>query len=219
MDLVPKIFEQSKEGRMHVLDEMEKVIKQPKESVSAYAPKMVTTKIDPQDIGVVIGAGGKVIRGIQEKTGAEISIEEDGTVVASAIDENAAIEAIKIIENMLKDIEVGEVYEGKVVEILDFGALVEILPGKVGLVHVSELANQFVENVQDFVNNGDVVQVKVLDVDRRSGKISLSKKALEPGYEENAGRGRDDRHGGGNGFRDRNRGGNRDRGGRSDRRR
>lgn len=189
MDLIPKIFEQSKEGRMHVLDVMEKVISKPKPTVSNYAPKMVVTKIDPSSIGIVIGAGGKVIKGIQEKTGAEISIEEDGTVVATSINESAAVEAIQIIENLLKDIEVGEIYDGTVVEVLDFGALVEILPGKVGLAHISELSNEFVDNVNDVVAIGDTMQVKVLDVDRRSGKISLSKKALEPGYQENTSRG------------------------------
>ena len=187
MDLLPKIFEQSKEGRNHVLDKMEEVINAPKDSVSEYAPKLVTTKIDPDDIGSVIGAGGKVIKGIQEKTGAEISIEEDGTVAATSVSEEAAVEAITIIENMLKEVDPGEVYNGKVVEILDFGALVEVLPGKVGLVHVSELANEYVENVNDYVSVGDEFEVKVLDFDRRSGKISLSKRALEPGYEENAG--------------------------------
>lgn len=215
MDLVPKIIEQSKEGRMHVLDEMEKLIKEPKATVSKYAPKMVTTKIDPSDIGTVIGAGGKTIRSIQEKTGAEISIEEDGTVVATSLDEADAIEAISIIENMLKDITAGEVYDGTVVELLDFGALVEILPGKVGLVHVSELANQFVSNVTDVVSVGDTFKVKVLDSDRRTGKISLSKKALEEGYEEaprrersdRGGDRRDDRRGGDRGS-NRNRGGN-----------
>lgn len=204
MDLLPKIFEQSKEGRHHVLDKMEEVIKTPKASVSEYAPKLVTTKIDPDNIGAVIGSGGKVIKGIQEKTGADISIEEDGTVSATSINEEAAIEAIQIIENMLKEVEPGEVYKGKVVEILDFGALVEVLPGKVGLVHVSELANEFVENVNDYVSIDDEFDVKVLDFDKRSGKISLSKRALESGYDE-------DKDGGNR--RNNSRGGNNRRGG------
>jgi polyribonucleotide nucleotidyltransferase len=182
MDLLPKVIEQSREGRMHVLDEMEKTISQPRADVSKYAPRMYTLKIDPAKIGVVIGSGGRTIREIQEKTGTEIGIEEDGTVMISSPDEVNAKKALDIVERLTKDVEPGEVYEGLVKEIVDFGAFVEILPGKQGLLHVSELSNEYVKSVTDVIKEGDTVQVKVLEVGR-DGKVSLSKRALEPGYD------------------------------------
>jgi polyribonucleotide nucleotidyltransferase len=181
IELLPKVIEQSREGRMHVLDEMEKTISAPRDNLSKYAPKMYSIKIDPAKIGSVIGSGGRTIREIQEKTGTEIGIEEDGTVVVSSLDEDAAKKALSIVEGLTKDVLPGEVYEGIVKEIVDFGAFVEILPGKQGLLHVSELSNGFVKNVTDVIKEGDVIQVKVLEAGR-DGKVSLSKKALEPGY-------------------------------------
>lgn len=192
MDVLPKILEQSKEGRLFILKEMQKVIDKPRSEVSQYAPKTVIINIDPDKIGMVIGTGGKVIKEIQEKTQTEISIEEDGKVFISSVDKEKAEEALKIVEGMTKNLEVGEIYEGVVKELLDFGALVEILPGKVGLLHVSEIADSYVENVNDWFKVGDKVNVKVISVGEE-GKFSLSKRAFDdPNYvpnERNSGRG------------------------------
>ena len=211
---MPLIVEQSREGRMHVLDDMEKTLNQPRTDVSKYAPKMFTMKIEPEKIGMVIGSGGRTIREIQEKTGTEIGIEEDGTVVVSSTDEDMAKKALEIIEGLTHDTKVGEVYDGVVREIVDFGAFVDILPGKSGLLHISELSNEYVNSVNDILSVGDNVKVKVIEVGR-DGKVSLSKKALEPGYVDEPraprgprGGGRGDRGGsdrGGRGFGDRNR--------------
>jgi polyribonucleotide nucleotidyltransferase len=143
---------------------------------------MVTLQIDPDKIGMVIGTGGKVIREIQEKTGTEISIEEDGKVVISSVNKEKAEEALAIVDGMTKNLEVGEIYEGTVEEILDFGALVEILPGKVGLLHVSEIADSYVDNVDEWFKVGDKVKVKVVSVGD-DGKFGLSKRAADdPNY-------------------------------------
>lgn len=182
MEVLPKIIEQSKQGRLFILKEMQKVIDKPRDQVSEFAPKMITLNIDPDKIGMVIGTGGKVIREIQEKTGTEISIEEDGKVVISCVDKEKAEEAFRIVEGMTKDLEVGEIYDGAVVEILDFGALVEILPGKVGLLHVSEIADSYVEDVNEWFKVGDTVKVKVVSVGD-DGKFGLSKRAIDdPNY-------------------------------------
>jgi len=180
IDIIPKVFEQSKIGRMKVLDVMEATITGPRSDVSQFAPKMESTKILTEEIGTIIGAGGKTIKMIQEKTGAEISIEQDGTVVASAVERDKAQKAIEIIKNMLRDIEPGEIIEGTVEDIVDFGAFVELFPGKTGLLHISEVSDGFVQNVTDHLEIGQKVTVKVLSVDKNSGKISLSIKALNP---------------------------------------
>jgi polyribonucleotide nucleotidyltransferase len=199
MEILPKIIEQCKEGRLFILKEMQKVIDKPRSEVSEFAPKMVTLQIDPDKIGMVIGTGGKVIREIQEKTETEISIEEDGKVVISSVDKEKAEEAFRIVEGMTKDLEVGEIYEGTVEEILDFGALVEILPGKVGLLHVSEIADSYVDNVDEWFKVGDKVKVKVVSVGD-DGKFGLSKRAADdPSYmppERNNRNGGRDRRGG-----------------------
>jgi polyribonucleotide nucleotidyltransferase len=182
MDLLPKILEQSKRGRLHVLDKMQEVISEPKKEVSKYAPKMLKAKVDPDDIGKIIGSGGKNIKEIQEKTGAEINIEEDGTVTISAVDITKAEAAHEIIDGMTRRLDVGEVFDGEVKDILDFGALVEILPSRVGLLHVSEIAPGFVERVEDHLKVGDTVKVKIVGFGDR-GKISLSAKALLPASE------------------------------------
>jgi polyribonucleotide nucleotidyltransferase len=193
IELIPRIIEQSKEGRMHVLDLMEKLISKPRENVSQYAPKTVSLKIDPDKIGAVIGSGGKVIKEIQEKTNTEVSIEEDGTVVVSSVNLEDSKKAAEIIANMTKDVKAGEIYDGIVEEVVDFGAFVEILPGKVGLLHVSEVSNEYVNDVNEVLKAGDPVKVKVLEVSR-DGKMSLSKRALEEGYVEGSSRGRGDRN-------------------------
>lgn len=182
MEILPKIMEQSKEGRMFILKEMQKVISKPKNEVSVYAPKMVTTQINPEKIGVIIGTGGRVIREIQEKTQTEISIEENGKVTISSPDKDKAEEALRIVVGMLKEMEVGEVYDGVIKELLDFGALVEVLPGKVGLLHVSEITDSYVENVNEWFKVGDKVKVKVISTGD-DGKFSLSKRAVDdPNY-------------------------------------
>ncbi|MFZ5424510.1 MAG: polyribonucleotide nucleotidyltransferase [Patescibacteria group bacterium] len=201
MDLLPKIFEQSKAGRLHVLDKMEEVIKEPRKEVSEYAPKSAMTKIDPDKIGMVIGPGGKVIKELQERTSTDISIEEDGTVVATGFSPEGVAEAIAHIDGMTKDVEVGEIYDGVVKEIVDFGAFVQILPGKDGLLHVSEISSEYVDDVRNVLSEGQEVRVKVIKTE--DGKVSLSKRAIDDpeGYEKAA-------------SRPSNRGGNNRRGGR-----
>lgn len=193
IDLLPKIVEQSRNGRLHVIGEMEKTISKSKDKVSKYAPKMLTLKVEPEKIGVIIGSGGRTIRELQDKTKSEITIEEDGSVVVSALNETDAQIAVDYIMGLIKDVKVGEIYEGEVKEIVDFGAFVEILPGKIGLLHISELANVFVAKVEDHIKLGEKVKVKVLDVN--AGKISLSKKALEPGAQSANPRSSQGRHG------------------------
>lgn len=183
MNVLEDIIRKSHDARVRVIEEMEKTISKPKDSVSSYAPKMVTTKIDPSKIGMVIGSGGKTIKEIQDTTGAEIFIEEDGTVVISSEDVEKAKKALNWVEGITKEIKVGEVYTGVVKGLLDFGALVEVLPGKVGLLHVSEITNAYVKNVSDWFKEGDEVTVKVVKVENE-GKFSLSRKALEKSQEE-----------------------------------
>ncbi len=204
MELLPKIVEQSREGRLQVLAEMKKVISKPKADISQYAPKMYSLQIDPDKIGVVIGSGGKTIKEIQLKNDVEVSIDDDGLVVVASINEEKAQKALDIIKGLVKDVKVGEVYEGTVTDLADFGAFVEILPGRTGLVHISELGHDYVKNVEDVVKPGDVIQVKVIEKGP-NGKISLSKKALEEGprREER----RDNRSGRGKPFKNKNRGG------------
>ncbi len=179
MNVLYEVIKQSQEGRLFILEEMEKIISKPKETVSKYAPKMMRLVIDKDKIGIIIGSGGKTIKEIQEQTDSEIFIEEDGTVIISSESEESAKRAFDIVVGLSKDIEVGEIYEGTVKELLNFGALVEILPGRVGLLHVSEIANTYVNSVRDWFKPGDKVKVKVIAIGDE-GKFSLSKKALEP---------------------------------------
>lgn len=166
---------QAREGRLFILDKMAEVISEPRKEISRFAPRIVTINIPPDKIRDVIGPGGKVIRKIVEETGVEIDIEDDGRVFIASSDEAAAAKAIQIIESLTKDVEVGAVYLGKVKRIMNFGAFVEILPGKEGLVHISKLAHERVGKVEDVVNVGDEVMVKVTEIDRM-GRINLSRK-------------------------------------------
>lgn len=166
---------QAHKGRMHIMGKMLEVIDAPRGNMSPWAPRIITMKIDPDKIRDVIGQGGKVIRGIIEETGAKIDIEDDGTVSIAAVEEAAANRAIEIITNLTKEVEVGEVYLGKVTRLMNFGAFVEVLPGKEGLVHISKLAKERVENVEDVVNVGDEIMVKVIEIDKQ-GRINLSRK-------------------------------------------
>lgn len=184
MHLLPKIFEQSKEARLKVIDVLEQTMARPREEVSKYAPKVMSIKIDPAKIGMVIGSGGKTIKEIEAKTGCVLGIEDDGNIAVSGNDEVMVKKAVDTILGIVKEVEVGEIYDGTVREVVDFGAFVNILPGKDGLLHVSEMSNEFINDPRSVIKEGDVVKVKVIAVGN-DGKISLSKKALEPGYQPN----------------------------------
>jgi len=168
---------QARQGRLHILGEMAKVITTSRTEMSEYAPRLITMKIHPDKIREVIGKGGSVIRSITEETGATIDINDDGTVIIASVNREAGDAAKKRIEQIVSDVEPGRIYEGKVVKLMDFGAFVTILPGKDGLVHVSQISNERVEKVSDKLKEGDVVKVKVLEVDKQ-GRIRLSMKAV-----------------------------------------
>jgi polyribonucleotide nucleotidyltransferase len=169
---------QAKTGRLHILGEMNKVITKSREKMSDWAPSIITLKIDPEKIRDVIGKGGAVIRQITEETGTTIDIENDGTVKIASVSGAAGREAQSRIELITADVEVGRVYEGKVVRLMDFGAFVTILPGRDGLVHISQISDERVERVSDKLNEGDVVRVKVLEVDRQ-GRVRLSMRNVD----------------------------------------
>ncbi|MCK9365753.1 MAG: polyribonucleotide nucleotidyltransferase [Metallibacterium scheffleri] len=168
---------QAKRGRLHILGEMAKAISTPRAELSDYAPRLLTMKIHPDKIREVIGKGGAVIRSITEETGTTIDITDDGTVIIASVNRDAAEEAKKRIEMIVSDVEPGRIYVGKVAKLMDFGAFVTILPGKDGLVHVSQISNERVEKVSDKLKEGDIVKVKVLEVDKQ-GRIRLSIKAV-----------------------------------------
>jgi polyribonucleotide nucleotidyltransferase len=168
---------QAKEARLHILAKMQDAIGGAREEISAYAPRLYTMKINPEKIRDVIGKGGATIRALTEETGTTIDIAEDGTITIASTDADRAAEARRRIEEITAEVEVGQVYEGPVTKILDFGALVNILPGKDGLLHISQIANQRVEKVSDFLQEGQIVKVKVLETDDK-GRIKLSMKAL-----------------------------------------
>ena len=172
-------LEQAKAGRLHILGEMNKVLSAPREKMSEWAPSIITLKIDPEKIRDVIGKGGAVIRQITEETGTTIDIENDGTVKIASVNGAAGREAQARIELITADVEVGRIYEGRVARLMDFGAFVTILPGRDGLVHISQISNDRVERVSDVLNEGDAVRVKVLEVDRQ-GRVRLSMKDLDP---------------------------------------
>lgn len=174
-EILKEALEQAHKGRMHIMGKMLAVIDAPRDNMSPWAPRIITMNIDPDKIRDVIGQGGKVIRGIIEETGAKIDIEDDGTIFIAAVEEAAANKAIEIITNLTKEVEVGEVYLGRVTRLMNFGAFVEVLPGKEGLVHISKLAKERVENVEDVVNVGDEIMVKVIEIDKQ-GRINLSRK-------------------------------------------
>ena len=155
---------------------MLKAIDKPREHVSKYAPKIETIKINPDKIRDVIGSGGKTINKIIDETGVKIDIEEDGTVYVAGIDQEMLDKAISIIESLTRDVELNEVYLGKVTKILQFGALVEILPGKEGLLHISKISKERVNKVEDVLNVGDEILVKVIEMNKEDGKFSLSAK-------------------------------------------
>jgi len=170
-------LQQAKQGRLHILGEMNKVITSARSEMSEFAPRLLTMRIHPDKIREVIGKGGSVIRAITEETGTTIDIQDDGSIVIASVNRAAADEAKKRIEMIVSDVEPGRIYEGKVAKLMDFGAFVTILPGKDGLVHVSQISNERVEKVSDKLKEGDMVRVKVLEVDKQ-GRIRLSIKAV-----------------------------------------
>jgi polyribonucleotide nucleotidyltransferase len=176
-EIMEQALEQAKEGRLHILGKMNEVIPEHRDEMSAYAPRLITLKIDPEKIRDVIGKGGATIRQLTEETGTTIDITDDGVVTIGSVDKAAGEEARRRIELLTADVEVGQVYEGKVIKLMDFGAFVNILPGRDGLVHISQISNERVENVSDELSEGQSVRVKVLEVDRQ-GRIRLSIKAL-----------------------------------------
>jgi polyribonucleotide nucleotidyltransferase len=227
-NIMQQAVQQAKTARLHVLSEMAKVISEPRKEMSKYAPRIVTVKINPEKIGALIGPGGKNIKRIVDESGCEINIEDDGTVnIFSTSPEGMEI-AKREIEGMTAEAEAGKIYRGKVVTLKEFGAFVEFLPGKDGLVHISELANFRVKQTEDIVKMGDEIWVKCLGVDEK-GRVRLSRKAaMEERDQELAAKEKADyeaKHGpdtGGNGGEHRgerreHRGGDRDRGPRGDR--
>jgi polyribonucleotide nucleotidyltransferase len=176
-DIMENALEQARKGRLHILGKMLEALDKPREEISPYAPVMILMKINPDKIRDVIGPGGKVIRSLQAETGTRIEINDDGTVKISCENSEGGEAARKMVADITQEPEVGAVYEGKVVRITDFGAFVQILPGTDGLVHISQLAPHRVQKVSDIVKEGDMVRVKVLEIDR-NGKIRLSRKAL-----------------------------------------
>jgi polyribonucleotide nucleotidyltransferase len=233
-ELLSNALEQAREARVFILSKMAEVIAEPRTEMSEFAPKMLRIQIPQEMIGTIIGPGGKTIRRIQEESGgATIDIQEDGTVFVGSADGKVAEAAIRMIEGMTREVKVGETFTGKVTRVLNFGAFVELLPGKEGLVHISEIAEERIDRVEDVLNVGDEVTVIVTEIDPM-GRINVSRRAALPGAEpfdaeaikarnpraarggdrgDRGGRGGD--RGGRGGFGDRggDRGGFRDRGG------
>lgn len=176
-EIMQVALEQAKEARMHILGKMKDALDGSRGDVSEFAPRMYTLKINPEKIRDVIGKGGATIRALTEETGCQININDDGTVTVSSTDATKAQEAIRRIEEITAEVEIGQTYEGPVTKILDFGALVNVLPGKDGLLHISQIAHERVNKVTDYLSEGQIVKVKALDVDDK-GRVKLSMKAL-----------------------------------------
>ncbi len=177
-DIMEKALSQAKDARLHILEEMNRVLATHRQDMSEWAPTIITMMIDPEKIRDVIGKGGSVIRGITEETGATINIDNDGTVKIASVQAAAGLEAKNRILLITADVEVGSVYEGRVARLMDFGAFVTILPGRDGLVHISQISDERVERVGDKLKEGDIVRVKVLEVDRQ-GRVRLSMRGLD----------------------------------------
>jgi len=176
-DIMEMALEQARVGRIHILDKMMEALQEPREQISPYAPKIITIKINPDKIREIIGPGGKVIRSIQSETNTRIEIDDSGTVKIAAVSQAEGDAALKLVNEIVAEPEEGQIYEGTVVKIMDFGAFVQITPGTDGLVHISQLAPYRVTKVSDIVKEGDRIRVKVLEVSR-DGKIRLSHKAV-----------------------------------------
>ena len=176
-EIMDQALQQAREGRIHILGEMNKVIDTPRQEMSEWAPRIISMRIDPEKIRDVIGKGGATIRSITEETGASIDIQDDGTIRIASVDKAAGEEARRRVELITEDVEVGMIYRGKVAKLMDFGAFVTIMPGKDGLVHISQISDERVESVGDKLSEGDMIDVKVLEVDKQ-GRIRLSMKAI-----------------------------------------
>jgi polyribonucleotide nucleotidyltransferase len=216
-NIVRGALEQAREGRLQILKTMLGTLPAPRKDISSFAPRLIQLKINPEFIGKLIGPGGKMIRAIQEETGAKIDIEDDGTVSIASSDAAGVEAARRMVEGLTADVKIGAVYEGTVVKIKEFGAFLEISPGREGLCHISELDAGYVGRVEDVANVGDKLQVKVIAIDDQ-GRVKLSRKALLAPREEgdNGGGGFPDRGGGGDRGGDRgggDRGGDRGGGG------
>lgn len=182
-EIMRKALAQARDGRLHILDKMNAVISTHRTEMSKFAPRIITVKINAEKIRDVIGKGGATIRAITEETGATIDIQDDGTVMIFSADYDAGQSALRRIEDITAEVEVGKIYEGRVAKLMDFGAFVTILPGKDGLVHISQISEERVENVGDKLSEGDMIKVKVLEVDRQ-GRIRLSMKAVNETAED-----------------------------------
>ncbi|HIE07442.1 MAG TPA: S1 RNA-binding domain-containing protein, partial [Desulfarculaceae bacterium] len=174
-EIMGKALAQAKAGRLHILGKMEESLQEPRAELSDYAPRIMTIRIDPDKIRDVIGPGGKNIRAITEKSGAKIDIDDSGEIKIASVDGQASEIAIALIRDLTQEAEVGKIYMGTVQRIMDFGAFVQIFPGTDGLLHVSQIAEERVREVRDYLKEGDEVMVKVIEVDRQ-GKIRLSRK-------------------------------------------
>jgi polyribonucleotide nucleotidyltransferase len=177
-EVLERALEQARQGRLHILERMLDTIDKPRAELSRYAPRLTTMKVRPDQIRVIIGPGGKMIRGIVDQTGAEVNVEDDGTVLIASDDSEAAAKAMALIEGLIREPVVGEEFDGTVARITDFGAFVNILPNLDGLVHISELEWGHVDKVEDVCKEGDTMRVKVLEIDQASGKIRLSRREL-----------------------------------------
>lgn len=176
-DILKRALAQAREGRLHILDEIKKVIDKPRESLSPYAPMIINMMINPDKIREVIGTGGKVINKIIDETGVKIDIDNDGKVSILSNDQEMCMKAKTIIEGIVAEPEVGKTYSGKITKIMQFGAFVEILPGKEGLLHISQMDKQRVAKVEDLFKEGDSVEVKLTEIDSQ-GRLNLSRKVL-----------------------------------------
>jgi polyribonucleotide nucleotidyltransferase len=174
-EIMGQALEQARQGRLHILQCMEEILKTPRQNLSTYAPRIIRVKVHKEKVREVIGPGGKTIRGIIEATGVTIDVEDDGTVVIASADESSAKAAVRMVQDLTQEAEIGRVYLGTVRKIMDFGAFVEIFPGTDGLLHISQISDKRIEKVTDELREGDQVLVKVLEVDR-NGRIKLSHK-------------------------------------------
>jgi polyribonucleotide nucleotidyltransferase len=184
-EIIRATLKQSREARIEILRKMLTTISRPKPEISDWAPRLLRTHIDPDKIGLLIGPGGKTIRAIQESTGASIDVEDDGTVTIASTVAEAAQQALAQVEALTAAVEVGRIYHGRVTSVKDFGAFVEILPGKDGLCHISELANEYVSSVADVCKVGDPMDVKVIAVDEQD-RVKLSRRAAMADMAKNA---------------------------------
>jgi polyribonucleotide nucleotidyltransferase len=174
-DILKRALMQAREGRIHIIDKMLLTLAESRPDISLYAPRITTVKVRPEKVRDVIGSGGKNIRQIVSETGVTIDVEDDGTVTIASSDAEAAARAVAMVKWLTEEAEIGKIYSGTVKKVVDFGAFVEIIPGTEGLVHISQLAKDRVNKVTDVVNEGDVIMVKVIEIDKQ-GKIRLSRK-------------------------------------------